>query len=103
MIAIVVVPVLSPLAVPIPPLIVIPMVVVIVMAARRVPVPLIVAAALPIRLDPIGICERRTRPVTVVPDPTPVSWIPIAFNPVIGGPGLSRHAIRSWRRWWPAE
>jgi hypothetical protein len=75
--------VLPPLAIPVAPAITIPAVVVIVAPARRIPVPFEVAATVPIRLDPVRIRERRTRPVAVMPEPAPVSWIPIAFDPLI--------------------
>jgi hypothetical protein len=102
-IAIVVVPVLPPLAIPVAPAIAVPAVVVIVVPARSVPVPFEVAAALPVWLDPVRFRERRTRPVAVMPEPAPVSWIPIAFDPQVPGARLRRHAIHPRRRWRRAE
>ena len=98
-IAIIMVSMLMPLVIPVTVPIVIPAVIVIEMATRCVPIPFVVATALPIGLDPIGIGHGRTGPVTVVPDPPPIVWIPVPFDPVILGPGLRRHEIRS-RGWW---
>ena len=102
-IAIVVVPVLPPLPIPVAPAIAVPAVIVIVVPARRVPVPFDVAAANPIRLDPVRFRERRTCPVAVMPKPAPVAGIPIAFDPVILGARQRRHAIDPRRRGRRAE
>jgi hypothetical protein len=84
-IAIVVVVMLSPLAVPVTVVIVIPRVVVIQVTAPRIPVPFEISATLPIGRDPVGLGRGRTRPVPIVPIPTSVTRVPIAFHPSVRG------------------
>ena len=86
-IAIVVIVVLVPFAVPVAIMIMIPVVVVIEVTAPRLPIPFEVPAVHPVRLDPIGFRGRRTRPVPIVPVPTPVVREPIALNPHVRGTG----------------
>src|ERR1051326_1148462 len=91
---------LPPLPARVPLATAIPSVVVIVMAARCVPVPFEVASGLPVRLDPVRGGERWPRPIAIVPEPASVAWIPVALNPLILRAGLRRDPIDArWRRW----
>src|SRR6478736_6069665 len=103
MIAIVVVVVLPPVAIPVALVIMIPVVVVIVVATRGVPVPFVVAPTVPIWCYPVRLREWWARPIPVMPDPLPISGIPIRVDPLISRARLDWHAIRAWGRWRRAE
>ncbi len=99
-VSVVVIAVLVPPATPVTITVAIPLVVMIVVAAWRRPVPLEVPATIPVGLDPVRVGERWARPISVVPEPTSIGRIPIAFHPDELWPWLRRHPIdsRRWRR-----
>src|SRR5262249_14391755 len=97
-IAVVVIAMFAPFALIVPATIAIPAVVVVVVAARRRPIALEVPSAFPIRFHPIGLRERWTRPIAVVPRPAAVDRVPIPFDPEELRTRLCRNAIHTRRR-----
>ena len=78
-------PVVSTIVIVIPPVIVIDV------AAAVLPIPLIVAAAVVVRLHPVGAVKRRTCPIAVMPLVMFALRVPVPFDPEV---------IRAWPPWY---
>jgi hypothetical protein len=67
-------------------------------AARTFPASFEVLATIVVRSSPVGAGIRRSRPVTVMPDPASLHWIPVTLDPFVVGGWRWCHTIRSWWR-----
>src|SRR5438093_10328118 len=92
--AMVVAPIVSPIA----PVVSIPAMVVIDVAARAFPAAGKIPTIHVVWRDPVRSFIWRSRPVAVVPDVMVSLRVVVALDPDIVGPRLGRHAVRAWRR-----
>jgi hypothetical protein len=80
----------------------VPMVVMLEMAAIAVPVACVIPAAFMARTDPAGSRVWRARPIAPMPSVMPSVGIPVAVNPDKLRPRTWRkHANHAWGRWRP--
>jgi hypothetical protein len=83
--------------------ILIPMMVVVKVAARAVPIAGIETAAIVARSNPTSASVRGTAPITFVPAIVSTHRIPIAFDPHEIGRRLRGHDDDGSRGWWRAD